>query len=114
MTREDAEQAIRARVQTVYLGNGRVLNRVLGHLKLYMSTADRGFAGHVMLDGYWEIWLTLFFARYLEAGMTVFDVGANFGYYTLLFADAIGPRGRVIAIEPVPATADFLADSVGL
>lgn len=114
MDRAEAEQAIRARVQSVYIGQGLVLTRVLGSLKLYLSTSDQGFAGHVMLDGFWESWLTLFLARHIRAGMTVIDVGANFGYYTLLFGDAVGATGHVLAVEPVPQTADILQQSVDL
>jgi FkbM family methyltransferase len=39
---------------------------------------------------------------------TVLDVGANIGYTTLLLADAVGPAGRVIAIEPHPGNAALL------
>lgn len=34
--------------------------------------------------------------------MTVVDVGANVGYYTLLAASCVGPQGRVFAVEPSP------------
>ena len=112
--RTELEAAIRARVQTVHLGQGRVLARVLGGPKMFLSVDDLGFGCHLMLDGYWESWLTLFFARCVKPGMTVFDVGANFGYYTLLFGPAVGPSGRVIAIEPVPATVALLNDTVAL
>ena len=114
MKRGEAEAEIRARVQTSYLGNGVVLTRVLGRQKIFLRTLDRGFACHVMLDGHWEIWLTLFFARYIKPAMTIIDVGANFGYYTLLFADAVGPRGRVIAVEPSPETAVLLRETIDL
>jgi FkbM family methyltransferase len=43
-----------------------------------------------------------FVARFLEPGMTVVDVGAHAGFYTLLAAKAVGPAGRVIAFEPSP------------
>ena len=114
MTRAEAEERIRANVQTIYLGEKRVLSRILGGPKLFLSTDDIGFACHVMMDGFWEIWLTQFFARYLRPGMTAIDVGANFGYYTVLFADAVGPQGRVVSVEPVPSTAELLAKSVAL
>ncbi len=113
-TREEAELAIRARVQTVYVGERRVLSRILGQPKIYLSTDDLGFAGHVMLDGFWEIWLTLFLSRFAKPGMTVVDVGANFGYYTLLFGDAVGSSGQVVAIEPVPSTVQLLRLSIEL
>lgn len=37
--------------------------------------------------------------------MRVFDIGANVGYYTKKFAEAVGPSGEVHAFEPVPASA---------
>lgn len=33
-------------------------------------------------------------------GMTAFDVGANAGYFTLLFSRATGAKGRIFAFEP--------------
>jgi FkbM family methyltransferase len=39
-------------------------------------------------------------ARMLRPGMTVVDVGANIGYYLLLFQQAVGEDGTVICIEP--------------
>lgn len=38
----------------------------------------------------------------LRPGMTALDIGANFGYYSVLFAQAVGPAGRVVAFEPNP------------
>ena len=114
MSRAEAEKAIRSRVQVVYLGQDRVLSRVLGDYKLFLSSNDLGFSCHVMLDGYWESWLTIFFMRLIKPGMTAVDVGANFGYYTILFAAAVGATGKVIAIEPVPSTVASLNDTIAL
>ena len=41
-------------------------------------------------------------APIVPMGSTVCDVGANVGYCTRHFARWVGPRGRVIAIEPEP------------
>lgn len=112
--RSTLEAAIRRRVQTAYLGKGVVLARVLGHHKMFLRSSDRGFACHVMLDGYWEMWLTQFLAQRLKPGMTAIDVGANFGYYTLLMGEAVGETGRVIAMEPNPEAASLLQESVNL
>ena len=38
----------------------------------------------------------------LRRGMRVADVGANIGYYALLFAKAVGPSGEVVCFEPEP------------
>jgi FkbM family methyltransferase len=43
------------------------------------------------------------FRTLLRPGMTVLDVGANFGWYTGLFSRLVGPQGRVHAFEPLPS-----------
>lgn len=40
--------------------------------------------------------------RELAPGMTVLDVGANIGYFTIHMARLVGPGGRVWALEPSP------------
>jgi FkbM family methyltransferase len=44
--------------------------------------------------------------------MTVADVGANKGDFTLLAAQLVGPSGRVIAVEPGPENLQWLERSV--
>ena len=46
--------------------------------------------------------------KYIPAGGTVFDVGANIGLSALEFARAAGPQGQIIAFEPHPDTANRL------
>src|SRR5258708_847593 len=43
-----------------------------------------------------------FLEQRIMPGMTVIDVGANLGIYTLLFSGLVGRSGKVIAIEPEP------------
>ncbi len=43
-----------------------------------------------------------FVSRFLQKGMTVLDVGAHHGLYTLLASKQVGRTGRVIAFEPSP------------
>jgi FkbM family methyltransferase len=43
-----------------------------------------------------------FVARFLQPGMTVLDVGAHHGLYTLLASKCVGPLGRVFSFEPSP------------
>ncbi len=39
-------------------------------------------------------------ARHVRPGMTCLDVGANVGFYTLLFSSLCGDSGKVVAFEP--------------
>jgi FkbM family methyltransferase len=43
-----------------------------------------------------------FVRKFLQTGMTVLDLGAHHGLYTLLASKLVGSRGRVIAFEPSP------------
>lgn len=106
------ERRSRALVQTAFLGNQLTLCRVLGRYKLYVPTTDIGFGAHVIMDGVWEPWLTVFMASRIKPGMRVVDAGANHGYYTVLFADLVGAQGRVAAIEPNPPTLKLLRQTV--
>ena len=45
----------------------------------------------------------------IEPGMSVADIGAGEGYYTIRLSPIVGPRGRVLAEDIVPATRDRLA-----
>src|SRR5204863_426455 len=49
-----------------------------------------------------------FFRQQISPGMVVFDVGANIGFYTTLFADLVGSTGRVHSFEPDPLSFDIL------
>jgi len=44
----------------------------------------------------------------LRPGMTFWDAGANVGFLAILAARLVGPSGRVVCFEPVPACADLI------
>jgi protein-L-isoaspartate O-methyltransferase len=48
----------------------------------------------------------------ITPGMTVADIGAGEGYYTIRLAERVGPNGRVLAQDIVPAVRDKLAERV--
>lgn len=48
----------------------------------------------------------------VEPGMSVADIGAGEGYYTIRLSPLVGPEGRVLAQDIVPATRDELAQRV--
>jgi len=51
-------------------------------------------------NGNYEISETILCKKFLKTGMTVFDVGANIGLYSLLFSSLVGPKGNVHSFEP--------------
>lgn len=42
--------------------------------------------------------------RAVRQGDVVLDIGAHFGYFTLLFSQLVGASGRVVSFEPTPST----------
>lgn len=48
----------------------------------------------------------------IGTGMTVADIGAGEGYYTIRLAERVGAKGRVLAQDVVPAVRDALAQRV--
>ena len=54
------------------------------------------------------------FAELVKPGAVVYDIGAHVGFYTLLAATRVGPRGRVVAFEPLPRNLAFLRMHVSM
>jgi predicted methyltransferase len=48
----------------------------------------------------------------VQPGMSVADVGAGEGYYTIRLARVVGPHGRVLAEDILPDVRDSLSDRV--
>ncbi|MBX9776229.1 MAG: FkbM family methyltransferase [Xanthobacteraceae bacterium] len=112
LSRADGEARIRNLCQSQYLGKRRILARCLGRYKIFLDGDDVVFAPHILLDGYWEYWITQFMIATVKPGMAVIDVGANFGYFSVLLADLVGPYGHVVAVEPNPHVTPFLRDTL--
>lgn len=86
----------------VYLGNSRALIRTIYGHKMYIDTRDESIAPHLLIDGYWELWINHVVQGTVKAGMNVLEIGANLGYYTLLLASIIGAKGKLYAFEANP------------
>jgi FkbM family methyltransferase len=100
--------------QSIYLGDHEALTRLYTGHRMYVDTRDVGICSHLMLEGRWEPWIERVIAEAVKPGMRFCDVGANFGYYTVLGAQWVGPEGRVFAFEANPAICRKLRKSVSI
>jgi FkbM family methyltransferase len=55
-----------------------------------------------------------FLKRYIKHGQTIVDMGANLGTFTVPFAHAVGPKGKVISFEPQPVIFECLKNTIAL
>ncbi|MBD0351373.1 MAG: FkbM family methyltransferase [Flavisolibacter sp.] len=108
LSRSDFEGACKEHTDHIYLGDDIVLCRVLTKYKMYVNAKDIGIAPHLIMDGYWESWLTQLLARIIQPGSVCLDIGANFGYYSLLMSELCGYDGKVLSIEPNPKICELL------
>jgi len=66
---------------------------------IYTSRDDLAVGKHVAAGAY-EPQLADLLRRKLSSGMSVVDLGANIGFFTMLAASLVGPSGTVLAVEP--------------
>jgi FkbM family methyltransferase len=70
-------------------------------LKWLLNPSDYAQSEFFWLGAY-EYWDTYHFIRLLHPGDEVFDVGANFGYYSIAVCKSLKQNCRVHAFEPNP------------
>lgn len=68
-------------------------------LKFSVNPKDDSVGKFIFLEGY-ELETLLFCSRFISEGDQVFDIGANIGYFTVLFSAYVGNSGEVHSFEP--------------
>jgi FkbM family methyltransferase len=97
-----------------YAGDNLAVTRVLDRFIMYADTRDISVTPHLLLEGEWDSPLTKVLSDLIKPKMTVVDIGANFGYFTLLAASLAGPEGRIYSFEPNPPTFEILSKNVAV
>lgn len=102
-----------------------LLIKLHNHFVKRLSSEYIDVNGYKMVAGH-EDWLhfqyydsyepmtTKIISKLIKDGDVVVDVGANIGYYTLLFSRLVGKNGVVYAFEPGPTNFEFLEKNIEL
>jgi FkbM family methyltransferase len=102
------------RASAVYIGNERLIARVkVGGFDLmyFLEADDRLIMPAIVTAGSWEPEVTDFFARHISPYSHCLDIGANFGYYSILMAKC-ARSGKVLSLEPNKKVFDLLRDNI--
>jgi FkbM family methyltransferase len=88
--------------------NKTYLRDVKGH-EFHLNPKDRGLSRVLARDGIREKESVDALYKYVTPDMTIFDLGANIGFYVLLEAQIVSKgQGRIWAVEPDPENLRFL------
>jgi FkbM family methyltransferase len=82
--------------------------------RIYVDPRDRGCGMNLLTEGRYEENEIGVFRKFLRPGAVVLDIGANYGYYSLVAAPYVRPGGQVLAFEPNPHIFKLMASSVYL
>jgi FkbM family methyltransferase len=83
----------------------------VGNATVIINPHDPVVSGALTL-GVYEKREISFMQRVCKPGQVMVDVGANVGLYTAIAGVALGPSGRIIALEPDPESFSFLEKTV--
>jgi len=67
-----------------------------------------GSSNHGCWLGTYEFAKQRLFSETIREGSVVYDIGAHVGFYTLLASVLVGPKGKVVAFEPLPRNIYYL------
>lgn len=102
-------------VRAIHIADGEVvftLKGPVGDMEMICDPADQRMAPlEIMNFGGYEQADFEMVQRLLHGCRTVFDVGANIGWYSLQIAKVL-PAAQIVAFEPIPSTFRYLKNNV--
>jgi len=92
---------------------GFVVKEILGS-PMVLNLNDVGISRELLVKGIHEKESTIQIQKELKPGMTIVEVGANIGYYSIIEAKVIGKSGKIYAFEPSSENIQLLQANVSL
>jgi len=94
-----------------YTQNTWVIKETVHGFRIWVSLSELGVSRPILGDTYDSKEAQLL-KTIIKEGDTVFDIGANIGFYSLLLSRIVGPGGRVFGFEPLLFLCDKARKSV--
>ncbi|EGP92870.1 FkbM family methyltransferase [Nitrosarchaeum koreense] len=105
------------------IGRNKAVGTVFNYLKSSLKEEYVQIDDHIMyldkqdslclsINNIYEKFETDLVKQEIKKGDVVIDIGANIGYYTLIFAKLVGDTGKVFAFEPDPTNFELLRKNI--
>ena len=115
----ELEQVVRGYLNSLEFKSRQLLNydqKIINYLtsfgfNIYLNSKDPLIGKPISLGIVYEENVTRFFTKYLTDNMTLLDVGANIGWYSLLAAKSLNDNCKIYAFEPFSENAKLLLAS---
>jgi FkbM family methyltransferase len=78
----------------------------------FSGVLPEAVTSEIWRSGGFELPVSMALLNFLKPGGTYVDVGAHFGYFSLLASKLVGAEGRVLSIEAMPSTYQYLLANV--
>lgn len=102
-------------INTVVFSKGSSIITLNDGRKYHFNALDNVSSMYtVPYSGTFEDKETNYLRNIIKSGQVCIDVGANFGWYTILFSKLVGETGSVHAFEPIPHTFEILESNINL
>ena len=78
----------------------------------FSGVLPESVTSEIWRSGSFELPVSMALLTFLKAGSVYVDVGAHFGYFSMLASKLVGADGRVISIEAMPSTFHYLSENI--
>ncbi|WP_339223904.1 FkbM family methyltransferase [Paenibacillus sp. FSL H8-0332] len=107
-------RALKEQVEQIEIHQAETRIRLTDGRRFMWDAGHLNSLGFLMRDGFVEREESRLLSVLIREGFEVLDIGANYGWYSTLFAQAVGQSGRVHSFEPVSPTFAELSRNIQL
>jgi FkbM family methyltransferase len=97
-----------AKSSSVFLGGTKVVTNMWTGQRLLVDGRDTGSGFDIITAGYIEPNVMKVLQRAFTVDAVFLDIGANFGFYSIMAGGQVGPNGKVYAFEANPNLIDYI------
>jgi FkbM family methyltransferase len=111
-TKAQLMDAGRKGASAVQTSDNRILSRVLNRYMIYTDARDVSVTPYVFGNGGYDWHIVETMAALIKPNMVCADLGACFGFHTLVMADLVGSAGKVYSFECHPRLFPTLKNNI--